>query len=234
MGIFSDITDTLFGGTDDSSQKKQIKANERTQEFIEEQSAQARGDALNLQPLVDQAFRGGYGSATSMLGGGLERSMDLYGRGNYAAQEALLAGMPQYQNAILGLPVNNAALQPVNLNAQQGMDFMYNPQLPDLGTPTSYKDLLGGVVGTDSQNFADYVQPGKTNRELVSKAYNLGLIDDKTYKQFQETFANSGNGGGQYWAQAGGSGPLINNIQDSTSPQWRGTLENFFQLLYPN
>ena len=232
MGIFSGVSDFLFGGQNDSQQEKQAEQNAVYQQYVMDSADQARGDALSLQPLVNQAFHGGYQSAADMLGGATEQALNTFGEGNYTAQQSLLAGMPQYQNAILGLPVNNAALQPMKLNPQENLGFMFNPKLPDIGKPQNYGDFLSG--NTDAGKFASYVQPGVTNRALVSKAHNLGLIDDAAYGQFQQTFDNSsGLADSISWGHAGSAEPLIGNIKNA-HPQWRGTLENFFQLLYPN
>ena len=234
MSIFGDIKDTLFGGTDDSAQKKQIKANDRTQEFIEESRDQARSDVFALQPYSDQAFQRGYQSSADMYGDSIEQQLRLLGDGNYAAQQQLLAGMPQYQNAILGNPIDNSALQPVRLDTSTGMDFMFNPQMPDLGQPTDYGALLGGGVGT--KDLSQYVQPGMTNAQLVAKAHSEGLIDDKDYKMLQNHFEGSGTGDGMYWASTGNAGELITNLnsQGKLDNNFRTTMEDFFNLLYPD
>jgi len=79
---------TVFGGTDDSAQKAQTRANAAAQEFIATQTKAARSDILNLYPAADANRQ----------------------RGFEASRQALLAGVPQFQNAILGKPVDMGAL----------------------------------------------------------------------------------------------------------------------------
>lgn len=112
MGFLSKISDTLFGGTDDSAQKAQLQANERSQKFIEEQAALNRADANQLYRYGDMARNQGLNAALALMGESLPTQMRMFQDGNVSAQMQMLAGMPQYQNAILGMPVDNSALQP--------------------------------------------------------------------------------------------------------------------------
>jgi hypothetical protein len=233
MGWLSDVSDFVFGGTDDTAIKKQTKANQRAQEFIEEQAALGRGDALTLQPIVDASLLGGYQSAADTLGLGLEGGLDLFGQGNYQAQQNMLAGLPQYQRAILGLPVDNNALQAVRLQPQVNLDPLFNPQMPDVGAPDSYATLLGGP-GTEKAQFADYIQPGLSNAAAVERANTLGLLGNQAYKDFQKTFSNDpAVASRSNWSDAGSAQRLTNRDWSATSPYWQDTLTNFFNLMYP-
>lgn len=131
MGFLSGLTEKVFGGTDNSAQKAQQQANARSQAWIEQQAALARGDANYLYPQGDYARNQGINAAMALMGQAMPYQMGSFQNGNVAAQNLLLAGMPQYQNAILGMPVNNQALQPY-----QGAlpdSSMYNQRLPDFG-----------------------------------------------------------------------------------------------------
>lgn len=130
----SSLVDSLFGGTDDSAQKNQIRANERTQQFIEEQAGLARDDVMRLIPQAGQAAQQGYGAAIDLMQGIAPRQIGAVRGGNIRAQETLLAGMPQVQAALLGGPVDNSALQVArlgpdsanvirNMQQPQGVDF---------------------------------------------------------------------------------------------------------------
>jgi hypothetical protein len=230
MGIFSSISDTLFGGTDDSSQKKQIKANERTQEFIEEQAALARGDVLALQPLGDQARSQGYQSAIDMLTGSTPQQIDLTARGNIGGQEALLAGLPQIQNAILGMPVDMGALQSMDLRTPGMLDWMQGAQIPQ--TPTDYSSLLGG--GQDlNMNFT----PGETNnRAMIEEAYKSGLIGDSDYNWLVRWSLESPTmAGSTGWGKAGSAEGLIANLSTGgLNPSNQAIATRLFNTIYPN
>ena len=108
----SSLVKTLFGGTDKSSLKAQQQANVGTQQFIEQQGAQARGDVLALQPGVEQNRQLGQQAALDVLGQTIPQQFSTFQQGNVGAQSALLAGLPQFQNAILGLPTDLSGMQP--------------------------------------------------------------------------------------------------------------------------
>lgn len=131
MGFLSGLTEKVFGGTDNSAQKAQQQANARSQAFIEEQSRLARGDANYLYPQGDYARNQGINAAMALMGNSMPTQMGMFQDGNVSAQMQLLAGLPQYQNAILGMPVNNAALQPTRLSMPDSS--FYRQQLPDFG-----------------------------------------------------------------------------------------------------
>lgn len=131
MGFLSGITEKIFGGTDNSAQKGQQEANQRSQAFIEEQARLARGDANYLYPQGDYARNQGINAAMALMGRAMPTQMGLFRDGNISAQRQLLAGLPQYQNAILGMPVNNQALQPTQLSMPD--PSAYQQRLPDFG-----------------------------------------------------------------------------------------------------
>lgn len=107
----SKITNTLFGGTDDSAQKSQIKANAAAQALIAENAAQARGDILKLIPSADTNRNLGFQAALDVFGQSVPQQLSTFQQGNVGAQQALLAGLPQMRNAILGLPTDLSGLQ---------------------------------------------------------------------------------------------------------------------------
>jgi hypothetical protein len=131
MGFLSGLTEKVFGGTDNSAQKAQQQANARSQAFIEEQARLARGDANYLYPQGDYARNQGINAAMALMGSAMPTQMGMFQDGNVSAQMQLLAGLPQYQNAILGAPVNYGALQPTRL-AMPDSSF-YSQRLPDFG-----------------------------------------------------------------------------------------------------
>lgn len=89
-----DLVKTIFGGTDDSAQKAQTRANARSQEFIEQQTGLARGEAKQL---FDRSQR--------QSAEGIQQAIGAVRAGNVEAQDRLRFGAQQAQSAILGLPV---------------------------------------------------------------------------------------------------------------------------------
>jgi hypothetical protein len=124
----SKVTSTLFGGTDDSAQKAQTRANSAATELIAEQAKIARGDVMNLFPASDENRNMGFQAALDVMGQTIPQQFSAFQQGNVGGQQALLAGLPQMQNALLGLPVDYSALQPQAVN--YNTDFAQQ-QLPD-------------------------------------------------------------------------------------------------------
>ena len=146
--------------------------NSENSAFIKEQAQKARNDAIPLFNASRKANRSGTQAGMDALGKSTMQQIDTSARGNYFAQEQMLAGLPQVQNAILGMPVDMAALQPKILHPERNLDWMANPVLPG-GPMGSLSDALGGV--TDPNNPVG-MTPGMTNQEVVSLALKNGII----------------------------------------------------------
>jgi hypothetical protein len=91
MGFLSGITDSLFGGSDDSGIKEQRKANEKSQAYIQQQTGLTRGEAGQLYQQGDYARNMGINLAMALMGQALPQQ-----------QRQLQMGQYDYQNAILG------------------------------------------------------------------------------------------------------------------------------------
>jgi len=198
---FSDF----LGGSNKDAMKEQMKANERTQAFIREQAALARGDAGNLYPAGDYARNTGINSAMSLMGNAMPTQMGLYQDGNVAAQMQLLAGMPQYQNAILGMPVNNQAMQPTRLSMPDSS--FYQQKLPDFGQVSSGTAAPAGSMQWQRPP-EQPVQQQQMNPQQAMQMAN-------TYNQVAPMFGGqplwggatgSGGAGGSMFGSAAGSG----------------------------
>ena len=100
---------------------------------------EARADIFKLFPASQDALAGGYQGAADIFGQAMPQQADVFQQGNVAAQQQIAAGMPQFQNAILGGQVDYSQFQPVEL---QQPDFSYmqnqefkapNPLNPNYG-----------------------------------------------------------------------------------------------------
>lgn len=147
----SSAVKTIFGGTDDSAQKAQTRANKRTEERILELQEQSRQDALPLFDASRQNINQGAQGALDLIGQGIPQETGVFQQGNVAAQQALLAGLPQVQNAIMGQPVDLGGLQAQQLNFNPG--FGSNVQLPQQPVPNNpaapidpIAQILGGKI----------------------------------------------------------------------------------------
>lgn len=102
----SSVVKTVFGGSDDSSQKAQTKSNEDTQAFVEEQARIARGDVLALAPVADVNRNLGVQGALDVLGQSVPAQVGALFRAEGQAQRNLLGGLTQFERSILGNPGN--------------------------------------------------------------------------------------------------------------------------------
>ena len=124
----ADLFDTIFGGTDDSAQKEQILANRGARKEIEEQAGVAKEDVRSIFPVAQESRQQGFQGALDVLGQSVPQQIGAFQQGNVQAQQALLAGLPQIQNAILGNRVDLSGLQPQQV--QFDPSFLQQ-QLPD-------------------------------------------------------------------------------------------------------
>ena len=134
MSFFDDIIDTIFGGTDTSAQEAQQAANEAAARRIDASTAQARTDILDLFPKSDVARSQGFQGALDVLGPAILSQINATQQGSLGAQQNLLAGLPQFQNAILGGQIDFSALQPSIVEPQTGF---VNQALPGFSVPQS-------------------------------------------------------------------------------------------------
>jgi len=97
------------------SAKEGIKAQEdqnaANQLFIREQAEIARADVIPLFDAAAQNRIQGFQGALDIFGQTIPQQLQTFQQGNVGAQETLLAGQPQFSNALLGLPIDFNALQ---------------------------------------------------------------------------------------------------------------------------
>jgi hypothetical protein len=142
----SSVVKTLFGGTDTSSQKAQIAANREAADFAREMAAQARGDVMQYVPKGNMAARQGFQSAFDLTTKTAPRMMDATRGGHIRAQEALLAGLPQMQNALMGLPVDLSGLNVSSFGAGDA-DIFRDAPLPNfMPGPGSQGSAMTGTT----------------------------------------------------------------------------------------
>lgn len=95
-----------------SASKKAAKSAERGQDILAASRDRARQDVLRLFPQAQQAQTQGFQRAQDFLAGQvIPNQAEAFQTGNVQAQQSLLAGLPQIQNAILGGNVDLSGLQ---------------------------------------------------------------------------------------------------------------------------
>lgn len=133
MGL-DPFTAALIGSTvagiggavsDSKSQSKATKSMEKqraaSQKFIEDQIKQARSDIFKLFPAAQESRQQGLESGLSLFSQAYPQMMNTFQQGNVGAQQALIQGLPQIQNSILGNPGSSMPMQPVQLQQPQGL-----------------------------------------------------------------------------------------------------------------
>lgn len=101
--------------------------------FTREMADRTYDQAVPLFGAASDARRAGAQGSLDVLGGAVPQQLSALEQGSMGAQQALLSGLPQYQNAILGMPVDYSQLQPQTVNVDTS--FLSAPLAPatDIG-----------------------------------------------------------------------------------------------------
>ncbi len=173
MGFnIGDIGKALFGDPQAGSNAQQ-KSNKQSQAYTKEMADQARNDAISLYNASSAPLRDGYQAALDAVGGTTRQQIDTTARGNYYGQEALLAGMPQFQNAILGMPVDNSKLQPRILHPEANLKWMWNS---NVGQRTGGHTPIEGLTDNDRLALQTMHEAGLSNQQIGDLAkWGMGV-----------------------------------------------------------
>ena len=106
------ITDTFFGGAEKKAAKAQQAGIERGIQATQAATRRAESQALPLFGQAREDIQQGFQGALDVFGNIVPQQSDFFQRGNIGAQQAILAGLPQQQAAILGGQIDLSALQP--------------------------------------------------------------------------------------------------------------------------
>ena len=134
-----DVVSDLFGGTNKEGMQAQAGDNAERRQFIEQQANQARADIFGIAPAADTNRNMGFQQALDIYGQTMPQQLGTFQQGNVGAQEQLIQGMPQYRNAIMGLPVDYQSFQPQALQYDSGYTQQQLPEFIDTAS------ILGGL-----------------------------------------------------------------------------------------
>jgi len=110
---------------------------------------QARGDLFNLFPTAEANSQKGYQSALDVFGKFMPQQASTFQQGNMAAQNQILAGMPQQHNALMGGQVDYSQFQPSQVNYDPGM---FQQQLPQYKSIDDAMNPFYGMTDEQIQN----------------------------------------------------------------------------------
>ena len=124
----------IYGGKRDrdsvkNANNRAVAEREASQRYIEKSKKEARSDIFRLFPPAQESTQKGIQSSMDFLGKGLPLQMQSFQQGNNQAQQTLAEGLGQFQNAILGNPVQ--APQPQSINTQGIQGLINAAQLPE-------------------------------------------------------------------------------------------------------
>jgi|GEM_PF-2135995 len=194
-------------------------------QFIKEQAAQARKDAVPLFGAAQQNRELGVQGALDTQGLSTRQQIDTTARGNFFAQEAMLAGQEQTQNALLGLPVDMSGIQPRILHPERNLESMFNTQVPDF--------VSAGITAPGTEP-VQFTPGGTTNQALAAKAYQDGYLTDQQFGALSRNFADDqANAGATNWGSAPNADFLLNKIGANTNPLLSGALSSLFLAVHP-
>lgn len=104
--------------------------------------SQAKGDLNRLYRQAQESSTMGAQGAIDVLGQSVPQQIRSFQQGNIGAQQALLSGLPQIHNAILGGNINYGAFQPFSI---QGLDTGFLTQeVP--GLKEMYESRAGDAI----------------------------------------------------------------------------------------
>jgi hypothetical protein len=151
------------------------QAGEKSSQQIAASTAQARNDLFKLFPAAQENSQRGYQGALDVFNQALPQQAGVFQAGNVAAQNQLLAGMPQYQNAILGAPVDYSQFQATQLQ-QPSFNFA-NQQLQytDPYAPPPQQQFQSNRVGFNQQavnNIGGNVVGKQMNYSPTGRSFN--------------------------------------------------------------
>jgi len=150
----------------DKAADAQKDASSRADARIRGATEQARTDVNSLYPQAIARGQQGYQQALDVFGQSLPAQMDTYQQGNIGAQQAILSGLPQIQNALMGGNIDYSGFQP------------YQTQMPDTGFFN--QQLPSTVANQNHQSEMDRIQQGAMLGSEIINGIRQGQYDQAT------------------------------------------------------
>ena len=158
------LLDPFFGGSERKAAKAQTKALEQGQQFVRQGQQQARQDIQQIFPQAQQSLQQGFQGALDIFGQSIPAQTNVFQQGNLAAQQSIAAGLPQFQNAILGGQVDFSQFQPRQLQTPD-LSFLQRqlPQLAQAQQPALQGQVNNPFAGVEDRFLNDRFSPfGRT------------------------------------------------------------------------
>jgi soluble cytochrome b562 len=161
---------------------QQSRSDKKARAAVKDAAEQARADIFDRVDTAEDYSRQGYQDALDVFAQTIPQQANTFTQGNINAQQAILAGLPQIQNAILGAPINYNAFQPTAITPDFG--FVNQAILPHLAKKN--KNLFGGSFANSvRQNSGGYLDPSVLQeyqklsagtKNMLGKSYDFGNV----------------------------------------------------------
>lgn len=162
-----------------SAVRAQEQAGDKASSQLKDATNQARGDLSKLFPAAQQNSQQGYQGALDVFKQALPQQANTFQSGNVAAQNQLLAGLPQFQNAILGAPVDYSQFQATQLQ-QPSFDFANQQlQFTDPYAKPAQQQFEANQVGFNQQamnNIGGALVGQQNNQVPTDRSFNYNDI----------------------------------------------------------
>ena len=133
---------------------------------------EARGDVNRIFPQAQQTAQQGFQGALDVFGQSLPAQTDVFQQGNVGAQQAILSGLPQIQNALLGGNVDFSQMQP--FQAQQPDLGFFQQELPQIEQQRlAHEEAVRAMLQKREQDGA-HLKQGKGLFHRSPKGFSLG------------------------------------------------------------
>ena len=182
------------GKTDSSAQVAQIQANKDTLALIKEQTGVARGDVQKLFGSAQDNLLTGAQSGLDVFGQTIPQQFSTFQQGNVGAQQQLISGLPQVNNALLGLPTDLSSFQPQQINVDTSFA---QQQLPQFTTPQQALALTPEEVAAQEAVKLEQSQ-------LIAGQERIAALELQLAQLNQSQSRGSRTGGGDGQADRGG------------------------------
>jgi len=169
------------------AQEAQADNNAQNIAFIKAQAAKAEAKAVPLFAQGQEAREKGTQSAIDVFRKSMSQQQGQFTQGNQQAQAALLAGLPQVHNAIMGMPVDLSGLS--GIPAQSGGGAAPAGGLAGDFIPDSIPDFNTGVPQVQKQQSGSRVIDNVLTNQDLFRAASQGSIPNIS-KDDQAFFAN--------------------------------------------
>ena len=178
-------TAVVGGALQAKSAKDTAKAGSEGQEnaaaIIRESADEAKKVVFEMSDIAQQNYQAGTQAGLNVLGQSIAPQSQLARGGNVAAQEQLIAGLGQQQNALLGRPVDMTQLQAYEGGAIPEINY----QIPEFQSVIPESEMVNRqIAGDNEQQVADAYQ------QILGRAPDAGGL--KHYSQYIQGSAGEG------------------------------------------